>query len=144
MKKVRIYDPNRDESVEYLFSRFMSNLRNQRDLDQTDNPVDLVETDGAYRLRTDFPGVKRDEITVRVDGNVVQIDALAHEAAELKNNGVKVLRRERRHGSLSRTLTLAKDIEANKVTAKLSDGVLELFLPKKTDMPPELKIIQID
>jgi HSP20 family protein len=143
MKKVRIFDPNRDESVDHLFRRFMSNLRNQRDLDQTDIQVDLVETDGEYRLRTDFPGVKKDEITVRVDGNIVQIDALAHEATELKNNGVKVLRNERCHGALSRTLTLAKDIDADKVTAKLSDGVLELFLPKKTVMSSELKVIQI-
>ena len=144
MPKVRIFDLNPDESVEHMFSRFMSNLRNQRDLDQIDIPVDLVETDGAYRLRTDFPGVKKDEITVRVDGNVVQIDALAHESTELINSGVKVLRSERRHGALSRTLMLVKDIDANKVTAKLSDGVLELVLPKKTVMPPELKVIQIN
>jgi HSP20 family protein len=143
MKKVRIFDPNRDESVDHLFRRFMSNLRNQRDLDQTDIQVDLVETDGEYRLRTDLPGVKKDEITVRVDGNIVQIDALAHEAIELKNNGVKLLRNERCHGALSRTLTLAKDIDTDKVTAKLSDGVLELFLPKKTVMSSELKVIQI-
>ena len=143
MRKVRIFDPNRDKSVEQLFRRFMSNLKNQRGLDQADVPVDLVETDGAYRLRTDFPGLRKDDISVRVDGNIVQIDALAHEATEFKNSGCKVLRSERRNGALSQTIKLAKDIDENKVTAKLSDGVLELDLPKKTAVPSEQKVIPI-
>ena len=80
---------------------------------------------------------------MRVDGNIVRIHALAHEATEFKNSGVKVLRSERRSGALSRTFTIGKDIDANKVTAKLSDGVLELDLPKKTAVPSEQKVIPI-
>ncbi len=78
MPKVRLFDLKRDASVEQLFRRFMSNLRNQRSLDQTEVTVNLVETDGAYRLGTDFLGVRKEDILVRVGGNIVQIDALAH------------------------------------------------------------------
>jgi HSP20 family protein len=144
MPKVRIFDPDRNESVEHMFRRFMSNLRNQRDVDMAEIQVDLVEKDGIYKLRADLPGVKKDDVTVRVNGNIIQIDAMMQESIDFKNGGVKVLRSERQSGSLSRTLNLLKDVDENKVTAKLSDGVLELVLPKKETDASELKIIKID
>jgi HSP20 family protein len=93
--------------------------------------IDVSENPEAYMVKADIPGVKKEDINVRVDGNVVQIDAEARTEKETKGNGDKVLRSERHYGTISRTFSLAQDVDADKVQAKYADGVLSLQLPKK-------------
>lgn len=52
-------------------------------------------------------GVKKEDINVRIDGNLVQIDATTMDEKEFKENGGKVVRRERYCGSVSRAFTLS-------------------------------------
>ena len=61
----------------------------------------------------------------------MQIDAETKEEKELKEDGGKVLRRERYYGAVSRAFTLAQDVDDTKAVAKYEDGVLTLELPKK-------------
>ncbi len=68
---------------------------------------------------------------MRIDGNVVQIDAEVKREKETKGNGDKVLRSERYWGNISRTFSLAQDVDDGKVQARYADGVLTLELPKK-------------
>ncbi|HMA06545.1 MAG TPA: Hsp20/alpha crystallin family protein, partial [Ramlibacter sp.] len=72
------------------------------------------------------------DINVRIDGNVVQIEAEVKREKETKGNGDKVLRSERYYGNVSRTFSLADDVDDSKAEAKYADGVLTLQLPKKT------------
>lgn len=143
MTKIRIFDPTLNDSFEHMFRRFMTNLRVERDIDLTDIRVDVVEKNGMYKVRADLPGVKKDDITVRVDGNVVQIDAQSQEAKDTKDEAGKVLRSERYCGAMSRTFTVAQDVDETKVVAKYSDGVLSLDLPKKIAAASEAKIIKV-
>ena len=143
MSKIRIFDPSLNDSFEHMFRRFMTNLRLEREIDLTDIRVDVVEKNGLYKVRADLPGVKKDDITVRVDGNIVQIDAQASEGKEFKDEGNKVLRNERYWGALSRTFTLAQDVDESKVVAKYCDGVLSLELPKKVAASTESKLIKV-
>jgi HSP20 family protein len=76
--------------------------------------------------------VKKEDINVRIDGNVVQIDAEVKREKETKGEGGKVLRSERYYGTVSRTFSLADDVDESKADAKYVDGVLTLQLPKKT------------
>lgn len=68
---------------------------------------------------------------MRVDGNVVQIDAEIKHEKESKGEGGKVLRSERYYGTVSRTFSLGQDVDEAKADAKYVDGVLTLELPKK-------------
>ena len=70
-------------------------------------------------------------LKMRIDGNVVQIDAEAKRETETKGEGGKVLRSERYYGTISRTFSLADDVDDAKAEAKYADGVLTLVLPKK-------------
>ena len=79
--------------------------------------------------------MKKDDINVRVDGNLVQIDAETKSEKEAKGNGNKVLRSERHYGSISRSFSLGQDMDEAKVQAKYADGVLTLELPKKAPAP---------
>ncbi len=94
--------------------------------------IDVSERNDAYVVKADIPGVKKEDINVRVDGNVIQIDAEVKREKETKGNGDKVLRSERYCGTISRTFSLAQDAEDGKAQAKYADGVLTLELPKKT------------
>jgi HSP20 family protein len=94
--------------------------------------VDVSELDNAYEVKADIPGVKKEDINVRIDGNVVQIDAEVKRESESKDKGGKVLRSERYYGNISRSFSLADDVDEAKAEAKYAEGVLTLKLPKKT------------
>ncbi len=93
--------------------------------------VDVSEKDASYTVKADIPGVKRENINVRVDGNLVQIDAELNQEKETADKDHKVLRSERYYGNVSRTFSLAQDIDETKVAAEYANGVLTLELPKK-------------
>lgn len=132
MSKLRLVDPDANDSFESMFRRMMRPWRFDKEFfEGMDVPVDVVEKNGVYKVRADLPGVKKENINVRIDGNIVRIDAETQDAKEFKEDGGKVLRSERYYGSVSRTFSLADDVDESKATAKYSDGVLSLELPKK-------------
>jgi HSP20 family protein len=92
--------------------------------------VDIVENDGAYIVRADLPGAKKEDINVAINGNEVAISAETRSEREVKD-GERVLRAERRYGKVQRAFSLGQDVDEAGATAKYTDGVLELTLPKK-------------
>lgn len=97
----------------------------------TDVKMDVAESDTAYTVRAELPGVDKKDIDVQINGNVVSITAKAEHSQEWKE-GERVIRRERYSGAISRTFSLASDIDEASATAQYQDGVLALTLPKKT------------
>ena len=132
MSNIRLLDPVFGDNFDAALRRFFSPA-----LSEADQPphmkmrIDVTENDKAYQVKADIPGVKKEDIHIRVDGNVVQIDAQTQGAKETRGDGDKVLRSERYYGSISRTFSLGQDIDDGKVQAKYADGVLSLELPKK-------------
>ncbi len=131
MANLRLFEPSLNEPFESVFRRFMSPLRLEKNLDDMDIRIDVVEKDNLFKVRADLPGVKKEDINVRIDGNLVQIDAETKGEKEFKEEGGKVLRSERYYGSVSRAFTLTQDVDDAKAVAKYENGVLTLELPKK-------------
>lgn len=127
----RLFDPVLVDPFELVSSRFMAPMRKLMGDGSLDIRLDVTEADGMYKVHADIPGVKKDDINVQIDGNVVRIEAQAKKQKETKGNGGKVLRSERWEGAVSRTFSLAQDVDEAKVKAKYEDGVLTLELPKK-------------
>jgi HSP20 family protein len=143
MNGLRLFEPMINP-LEVMLPRFVDPWRLDKELfGGMDIRVDVVEKDGAYKVRADLPGVKKEDINVRIDGNIVQIDAQTQDAKEFKENGGRVLRSERYYGAVSRTFSLADDVDESKVVAKYSDGVLSLELPKKATSSSGAKRIAI-
>lgn len=92
--------------------------------------LDVSETDDAYAVRAEVPGIKKDDVKVTIDGNKVAIRAESQSESEEKD-GETVLRRERFYGVQSRSFVLANEIDESAATAKYEDGILILHLPKK-------------
>jgi HSP20 family protein len=93
--------------------------------------IDLTERDDSYAVKAEIPGVRKEDIDVRIDGNQVTIAAEVKRDKEEKQDG-RVLRSEREYGYASRSFTLASAVDEAKADAKYADGVLNLLLPKKT------------
>ena len=92
--------------------------------------VEVREENGAYKVRADLPGVKKEDIGITVEGDVVSIKAeVRREAADAEKD--RVLYTERHQGRFERSFRLADEIAEDKVEAKYVDGVLELVLPRK-------------
>jgi HSP20 family protein len=96
--------------------------------------LDVTEDDKAFHVKADLPGVKKEDISVEVEGNQVCVTAEVKRETEEKK-GEKVVHSERYYGKQFRSFTLGNDIDRDKVEAKFSEGVLELTLPKTGTAP---------
>lgn len=103
--------------------------------------VDVKEDSDAYQVHAELPGIKKEDIHVHIDGPVVSISAERKQEKEVKE-GERVLRTERYFGKVSRSFQLGQEIDEAKSSAKFTDGVLELSLPKKA--PEQAKRLTID
>ena len=131
MSNLRLFDPVFNDNFDAAVRRFFAPTVFENELPALKMRLDVTENDQGYTVKADIPGVKKEDINVRIDGNVVQIDAEAKTEKETKDKGDKVLRSERCYGTISRTFSLASDVDESGVQAKYADGVLTLELPKK-------------
>jgi len=131
MNDLRVNELFEMEPFEDAFRRLLRPWRS--DLQDRGAPqikVDVAETDMNYTLKAEVPGVRKEDIEVRIDGNQVNISAEVKKESEEKKDG-RVIRSERRYGYASRSLWLDSPVDDAKAQAKYNNGVLELTLPKK-------------
>jgi HSP20 family protein len=93
--------------------------------------LDLHERDDAFELQAEIPGVKKEDIQVEIDGNVVSLQAEVRQEDSRKEG--RSIRSERYYGSVSRMVQLPTEVDETKAKAKYENGVLRLMLPKKAD-----------
>jgi HSP20 family protein len=93
--------------------------------------MDVTENDKEYQVRAELPGVKKEEISITIDGNQVAVSAEVKHEKDVKD-GETVLRAERYYGKVERAFALGQEVDETTAQAKYNDGVLELTLPKKT------------
>ncbi|HZN27660.1 MAG TPA: Hsp20/alpha crystallin family protein [Burkholderiales bacterium] len=93
--------------------------------------MDVTETDKEYQVLAELPGVKKEEISITINGNEVSVTAEVKQEKDVKS-GETVLRAERYYGKVQRVFALGQEVDQASAQAKYNDGVLELTLPKKT------------
>ena len=130
MTQLRIPESGLSDSIESAFRRFLTPFGADLDPAALRMRLDISETPDAFELKADLPGVNKDDIHVRIRGNVVQIDAEVKREKE-QRAGDRVLRSERYLGSMSRSVSLAQDVDDTQVQARYDRGVLSLHLPKR-------------
>lgn len=130
------FDPLMD--FEDLFDRFArTSLRPAwRDLEAAEPTMrmEIAEAANAYMVKAEIPGVKKDDIHVSIDGNMVSISAEVKQEKDMSEGGM-LLCSERCYGKTMRSFRLDHEVMEDEVEAKYADGVLELRLPKKNGTP---------
>lgn len=137
MSNLARYDPFSLEPMADLFQGFFRPMRGlaiDGETPLSDIKIDVSESETAYTVKAELPGVDKKDIDVKIDGNVVSISATAERDKETKE-GERVIRRERYSGAVSRSFSLASDIDESASSAQYQDGVLSLTLQKKKDAP---------
>jgi HSP20 family protein len=124
-----------------LFRGFLRPVRFEGQSQQMQIKMDVNEGDKAYIVHAEIPGVKKDDIHVTIEGNQISISAEVKKEKEVKE-GEKVLRSERYYGKVYRSFTLGQDVDEANATAKYSEGVLDLTLPKKATSSAKKLAIQ--
>jgi HSP20 family protein len=129
MTRLSLYDPFSEVFPE-LFRGVIAPQRAGTGAQAVEIRVDVRESAGDYVVSAEMPGVTRDDIQVQIDGNRVAISAEVRREAVHKE-GERVLRSERFYGTMSRSFSVAADIDDAAASARYENGVLTLTLPKK-------------
>lgn len=91
--------------------------------------VDVHETDKAYTLLVDIPGVVPKDIDVSMEKNVLTIKGERNSETSTETEGVK--RVERQYGSFARHFTLPDTADGENIEANATNGVLTINIPKQ-------------
>lgn len=103
-------------------------------------PVDIFERGDNLMIRAELPGVRKDDIEVRVENGILTLQGERQREEEVQDRDA--FRLERVYGSFSRSFSLPTSVDAAKIGAHLKDGVLELTLPKAEEAKPKKVQIQ--
>ena len=95
--------------------------------------TDMYEEIGKLVVKTELPGIKSEDLDVKLEGDTLTIRA--EKKAEVEEDAPHHSR-ERYYGQYYRSVTLPFPVKEDKVTAILSDGVLEIKLPKAKETEP--------
>lgn len=96
-------------------------------------PVDVIEDSSGITLYADLPGVPRDKLHLRVEGDQLTIEA---ELAIALPQGMEPSHAEVQHMRYRRAFTLSNELDADKVGAELAQGVLRVRIPKAAHAQP--------
>jgi HSP20 family protein len=97
--------------------------------------TNVGEDNDVYYVRAELPGIKSDDLDISITGNKLSISGERKIPSEGEN--VKYHRREREAGSFSRVITLPGPVDAAKVEAHASNGVLAIVIPKAESAKPK-------
>jgi len=106
-----------------IFDEFVSSKREQG------MKCDIYERDGSYYVEMDFPGFKKEDISVETNEGYIIIKALKNRECD-EDNDKKYVRRERIYSKFERSFYLG-DFDSEKIEASFENGVLNVVVPKK-------------
>jgi HSP20 family protein len=97
-------------------------------------PVDVAETQEKILVRAEVPGLKQEDIQIEFENGLLTIRG---ERKHEKVEGVTWHRVERVYGNFSRSFTLPRTVDAEKIAATYREGILEIEVPKKEEAKPK-------
>ena len=132
---VKRYEPFNDIRKSFdLVNAIMNTIGEQTATQQQENVVDFRpkvntrETEDAYHIEVELPGVKKKDVDISVDGNILTISGERNVRDEVKDEDYHKV--ESRYGLFSRSFTLPEKVDISNIEAEFVNGVLEIAIPK--------------
>ncbi len=97
--------------------------------------VDIVEANGGFELNADLPGMKKEDIKIEIQDNMLTLRGERKIEEEKKEENYRLA--ERCYGQFIRTFTLPENVNRNGIEAEFKDGVLKLAIPKVEKAKPK-------
>ena len=146
MTLLRVYNQNghkpSNEMTGYRFSDLMHDFFGDTVETGFSTPkVNIAEDTENYTIMMALPGVKKSELSINVDKDVLTISRSGEEVGEEERN---YTRREFDYGRFERSFNLPETVNVDKIKASVENGILEVVLPKKDEAidrgPVQIKI----
>ena len=103
--------------------------------------MDIAETEKAYELIADLPGMQDKDVDISVSNDVLTVTG--ERSYEQAGEGRSVHLSERGFGAFKRSFSLPDDVDQNHIQARLTKGVLEIRLPKNEEVAPPSRQIKV-
>jgi len=136
------WDPFKDlvtlrEKMNRLFEETFTGRGEEKDLiSGTWTPsVDIYETENALVLTAEVPGIKGDDIEIKIEDNTLILQGQRKFEKETKEENYH--RIERSYGSFYRSFTLPNSVDQDKIQAEHENGILKITMPKKPELKPK-------
>lgn len=104
-------------------------------------PVDVIEDAGGITLYADMPGVPKDRLNIKVEGDTLTLEG---EVALAMPEGMEASHAEVDLPHYRRVFTLSKELDSGKVAAEFNHGVLKLRIPKAEHAQPRKITVQVN
>lgn len=137
------FDPFKElRSLEERFSDALSTSDLKKDIFTTFTPsINTREGEFAYHIDVDLPGVKKEDISVKIENNVLTLKGERKTKKEVKKEDYYKM--ESSFGSFMRSFTIPDNVDSENIHAENKDGVLEITLPKKEMKSKSAKEIKV-
>jgi HSP20 family protein len=128
------------DEMDRVFNSMWGNAPSASRNGDTDEPVtlrprvDVYESEKDYVLEADLPGIRKDDLKVEVERNVLSIEGERKSEHGEDLHGVHIERAG--NARFVRRFTLGREVDPDKIEARFSDGVLRLTVPKKEQALP--------
>lgn len=100
--------------------------------------VDVIEQQDQYVLKADLPGIDRKDIEITFEEGALTLKGERSESVESDQDGYQ--RIERSYGRFQRTFRMPENIDADAITAKSEQGVLEVRVPKQEKAQKKIEV----
>lgn len=130
--------------IDRVFDRFFPSREEQQESSSQQTVwrprMDLVETEDAYRLHLDMPGMSKNKITISYKDNELVVSG--ERTTERTDENEEFVRVERSFGQFRRAFTLPRTVDAENIEAAYDNGVLTVTVPKTESVTPRQIDIQ--
>src|SRR5436305_9380469 len=140
LKKIYLEELTRiQDRINSLFEQALVTSEFEGGLPGTWSPaVDVLETEGAYLLFAELPGVRRDDIQLQVRDRRLELSGRRQTLGENRN----FLRMERSYGPFRRTFDLGSPVDVEAIVAAFDQGVLRVHIPKRVGRAAQVEIAE--
>ena len=97
--------------------------------------TDIKDTSQGYEITINLPGVRKEDVKAELKDGYMTVQATSRAGDDAKDTDGKYIRRERYYGSCSRSFYVGEQITEEDIKARFEDGTLNLFVPKKEELP---------
>lgn len=104
--------------------------------------VNVIEQDNGFYLELVSPGLAKEDFKIELKDKQLTISAEKKQEAENKESG-KIWRREFSFHSFKRNFFLPDTVEADAIEASYEQGILKIYIPKKAELKPTVKTIDV-
>lgn len=130
-----------DKDIDQFFDDFFTgNIPEARETTMSPR-INLEENDNEWILTAELPGVKKDDVTVNFQDNLLTISG--EKKFEKEDKKKHFHRIERSYGQFSRSVQIPSSIVLDKIDAKYEDGILNIILPKAEDAKPKQIAVKV-